>query len=137
MRKLPYVIRRKRRIRIPLSYLWEIVDPRQFFGDTLRWENPSIRFEHYGSCHVGAVPVELRGAGYGAYKRRGQANTRFSGNPKAFRAYARLTHDAWRFGDVCPLCRAEISPAQREELEALMAAFPWPRPLPDQREGSP
>jgi len=65
---------------------------------------------------------------WGRYKRRVNASSRFHGNPKAHRAWKRLTHDGRRFKGACSYCGAEETPEEREELNALLAAFPY-RPL--------
>lgn len=64
---------------------------------------------------------------WGAYKRRVNASSRFVGNPKALRAWKRLTHNGFRFGQTCPRCGAQETAEEQEELDALWAAYPWPR----------
>ena len=59
---------------------------------------------------------------YGAFKRRVNAGTRFKDNPKALRAWGRLSHDGQRFSDVCHYCGAHQTVEEREELEALRRA---------------
>ena len=63
------------------------------------------------------------GRQWGRYKRRVNASSRFHTNPKAYRAWIRLTHDGGRFYGVCPYCGAHETPEEREELDALLAAY--------------
>ncbi len=64
------------------------------------------------------------GREWGRYKRRVNAHTRFRANPRAYAAWIRLTHDGRRFKGVCPYCGAEETPEEREELDALLTAYP-------------
>lgn len=64
------------------------------------------------------------GRQWGRYKRGVNASSRFHANPKAYRAWKRLTHDGRRFNGVCPYCGAQATPEEREELDALWAAYP-------------
>jgi hypothetical protein len=65
----------------------------------------------------------LRGGQWGRYKRRVNAHTWFHTNPRAYRAWIRLTHDGRRFNGVCPGCGARETPEEREELDALLMAY--------------
>jgi hypothetical protein len=69
---------------------------------------------------------ELAGQ-WGRYNRQVDAHSRFVANPKALRAWKRLSHDGRRFGDTCDYCGARETAEEREELGALWAAYPWPR----------
>jgi hypothetical protein len=97
------------RIRLLVKEIWDYVDHRRAYVDQ---DSPEAE--------------ELAGQ-WGAYKRRANAHTRFVANPKALRAWKRLTHDGRRFGDTCDYCGARETAEEREELGALWAAYPWPR----------
>jgi hypothetical protein len=62
----------------------------------------------------------------GEYKRRVNATSRFVGNPKALRAWEWLSPIGERFSDVCYDCGLRTTIEEREELNALSDAFPWP-----------
>ena len=69
------------------------------------------------------------GAGWGAFKRKVHASSRFAENPRAFAAWLRIQHDGWRFDDVCVWCGARVSPEEQRELFTLDRAFPRPNTL--------
>ena len=106
------MIRRKRRIRIALHDLWDAVDPRKRVRTTNDWDSPE--------AHRSARAT-------GRYYNRLSANRRFASNPKALRAWNRLTHDGHRFSGICHDCGAEETDEEREELDALYEAFPYQR----------
>lgn len=109
------MIRRKRRIRIALRDVWDAIKD-LFTSHTNDWDSEE---------------AIAGGRAYGAFKRRMNAGARFKDNPKALRAWERLTHNGRRFDDVCHYCGARTTDEEREELDALFAAFPWRR-----KEGS-
>ncbi len=76
------------------------------------------------------------GQQWGEFKRRLNASSRFCGDPKAYRAWKRLTHNGRRFNGVCPYCGTHETLEEREELDVLwkapltLAPPPAPPPAP-------